>query len=115
MSVERAKRAAGEIQKELSQIIQTEMKDPRLGFLSLTDVELSPDLRHAKVFVSVLGTEKEKEVTVDVLQRAAGYLRSELGSRIRLRHVPELVFYQDNSIEHGAKIERLLRELEPEK
>jgi ribosome-binding factor A len=115
MSIQRAQRAAGEIKKELSRIIHTEMKDPRLGFLSLTDVELSPDLRYAKVFVSIMGTEREQTLTMEILERAMGFLRSELGSRIRLRYTPELSFHLDNSIEQGAKIEKLLRELENDK
>lgn len=115
MSIQRARRVGEEIKKELSQIIQTEMKDPRLGFLSITDVEASSDLRYVKVFVSIMGTEQEQTLTMGILQRAVGFLRSELGSRIRLRYTPELSFHLDNSIENGARIEKLLRDLEPGK
>ncbi|HQD40067.1 MAG TPA: 30S ribosome-binding factor RbfA [Bacillota bacterium] len=115
MSSQRSLRVAEEIKKELSQIIQSEMKDPRLGFLSVTDVEISQDLRYVKAFVSILGSDKEREVTLGVLQRASGFLRTELGKRVRLRHTPELSFHLDTSIEQGAKIEKLLRELESKK
>jgi ribosome-binding factor A len=115
MSIQRARRVGEEIKKELSQIIHTEMKDPRLGFLSITDAETSPDLRYVKVFVSIMGSEKEQNLTLEVLQRASGFLRSELARRIRLRYTPELSFHLDNSIENGARIEKILRELESEK
>ena len=92
MSSQRSLRVAEEIKKELSQIIQSEMKDPRLGFLSVTDVEISQDLRYVKAFVSILGSDKEREVTLGVLQRASGFLRTELASP-DLRHTPELSFH----------------------
>jgi ribosome-binding factor A len=112
MSGQRARRVAEEIKKELSQIIRSEMKDPRMGFLSVTDVEISADLRVAKVFVSIMGSEKEQALSMGILQRAVGFLRTELGKRIRLRYTPELSFHLDSSIAQGAKIDKLLRELE---
>ena len=87
------------------------LKDPRIGFVTVTGVDLSPDLRHAKVFVSVMGAEEQKKGTMEALGHAAGWIRHELGQRIRLRHLPELVFLPDVSQEYGEKIDRLLDEI----
>lgn len=96
---------------ETSAILQREMKDPRIGFVSVTDVELSADLRHAKIFVSVLGDAEAKTRTMAGLASAQGFIRTELARRIRLRHVPEVLFRMDESIERGARVERLLRQV----
>lgn len=108
MSGQRAQRMREGLKRETSEILRT-MKDPRIGFVSVTDVEVSRDLRHVKVFVSVYGDEDEKEATMDVLVNAQGFVRSELGKRIRLKHTPEIVFRADESIERGARINELLR------
>src|SRR3989454_11357515 len=100
---------------ELSELIRTRLKDPRIGFASITHVEVSGDLRHAKVFVSVMGTEKEQTATIQALKHATGFLRSQLASRITLRYMPELVFKLDTSIEQGTRILELIREIENEK
>jgi ribosome-binding factor A len=100
---------------ELSDLLRTRVKDPRVGFASITHVEVSGDLRHAKVFVSVMGTGKEQAATIQGLKHATGFLRSELASRISLRYMPELVFKLDTSIEEGARILELIREIENEK
>ena len=100
---------------ELSDLLRTRVKDPRVGFASITHVEVSGDLRHARVFVSVMGTEKEQAATIQGLKHATGFLRSELASRISLRYMPELVFKLDTSIEQGARILELIREIENEK
>ena len=97
--------------QEISAILQREMKDPRIGFASITDVELSPDLRHAKVFVSILGDAEAKASTMAGLENARGFIRKELGRRIRLRHTPEVLFRLDQSIERGARVQRLLRQV----
>jgi ribosome-binding factor A len=97
--------------EEISVILQREMKDPRIGFASITDVELSPDLRHAKVFVSILGNAEAKASTMAGLENARGFIRKELGRRIRLRHIPEVLFRLDESIERGARVQRLLRQV----
>jgi len=110
----RAERLAAAIQQEISQILR-EMKDPRLGFVSVTNVEVSPDLRYARVYVSVLGSPTEETATMETLQHAQGFLRSELGRRIRLRHTPEISFRLDHSIRHGARINELLRNLDTPK
>lgn len=84
-----------------------------MGFASVVRAEMSPDLRYAKVYVSVLGPEAEREETMAVLERAKGHVRSELGRRIRLYHTPELRFIMDDSLAHGDRIARILRDLDP--
>ena len=107
----RVERVAEQIKKELSQLIQAELKDPRIGFITLTGVEVTGDLSQARVFLSVLGSEEQKEETLKALARGKGFLRSELGKRIRFRHTPDLLFKFDSSIEYGSRIEALLDQL----
>lgn len=111
MAKVRVGRVGEQIKKELSQIIQTELKDPRVGFITVTGVEASSDLSQARVYLSVLGSDEQKEETLKALARATGFIRSELGKRIRLRHTPELLFKFDSSIEYGSRIESLLEQL----
>ncbi|OLD61313.1 MAG: ribosome-binding factor A [Armatimonadetes bacterium 13_1_40CM_3_65_7] len=85
------------------------MKDPRIGFVSVTDVELSADLRHAKVFVSILGDAEAKAETMATLGNAQGFVRRELARRIRLRYIPAVHFRLDESIERGVRVQHLLR------
>lgn len=108
-------RVAEEIKREVSSIIATEVKDPRLGMLSITDVDVSRDMSWAKVYFSVLGTEEEREKTLEGLNRAKGFVRSELAKRIRVRHTPEIIFLFDPSLEQGAKMDALLKTLQPSK
>ena len=110
----RQQRVAEAVRAELSQILQRELKDPRLGFASIVQVEMSRDLRHAKIYVSVYGSEAEREATLAALEHAKGFLRREITRRLRLRYAPELVFAADESIRHGARIAELLRELRRE-
>jgi ribosome-binding factor A len=102
------------IAAELSELLRNHVKDPRVGFASITHVEVSGDLRHAKVFVSVMGTEEEKAATMKGLKNAAGYLRHELATRIVLRYMPEINFKLDTSIEEGARILDLINKVEAE-
>ncbi len=111
MSKHRPNRLAETLKEEISQLIRVELKDPRLGFVTLTSVEVAGDLAHAKVYISVLGTEDEGKTSLEVLNRAAGFVRTEIGKRIRLRHVPAIVFVYDPSIEHGAHIMKLLKDV----
>ena len=111
MSKHRPNRLAETLKEEISQLIRVELKDPRIGFVTLTSVDVAGDLAHAKVYVSVLGTEDEGKISLEVLNRAAGFIRSEIGKRIRLRHVPAIVFVYDPSIEHGAHIAKLLKDV----
>ncbi len=99
--------------EETGVILQRRLRDPRVGFVSVTDVELSTDLRHAKIFVSILGDAATKERTMAALEGAAGFVRGELGRRVRMRFVPEVMFRLDDSIEHGARINALLRQVVP--
>jgi ribosome-binding factor A len=99
------------MKEEISDIIHRQLKDPRIGFVSVTDCEVSQDLSFAKVFVSVLGDENAKRGTMDALVSATGYIRSEFGHRVKLRHTPEIVFKHDNSIERGSRINKLLNDI----
>lgn len=99
---------------ELSDLIRTRMKDPRVGFTSITRVEVSGDYRHAKVFVSVMGSPEEQEQTMKVLHRATGFLRHELAGRLTLRYMPEILFKHDHSLEKGAHILALIQQVEQE-
>lgn len=99
---------------ELSDLLRTRLKDPRVGFASITRVEVSGDLRHAKVFVSVMGTTEEQVDTMRGLRNASGFLRHELATRVTLRYMPELVFKLDTSIEEGARILALINKVEQE-
>jgi ribosome-binding factor A len=103
------------IAAELSDLLRTRVKDPRVGFASITHVEVSGDLRHAKIFVSVMGEPAEQEATIKTLRHAAGFLRHELASRLVLRYMPELVFKLDTSIEKGSRILEMIKELENER
>jgi len=97
--------------EEISVVLQRQMRDPRIGFVSITDVELSADLRHAKVFVSILGDAEAKTRTMAGLRSARGFVRTELARRIRLRYFPEVSFRVDESIERGAHVDQLLRQV----
>ncbi|MFD1426261.1 ribosome-binding factor A [Kroppenstedtia sanguinis] len=107
----RASRVGEQVKKELSHVLQHEMKDPRVGFVTVTAVEMSGDLQQAKVFISVLGDEEKKKETLEGLEKAKGFLRTEIGRRVQLRHTPELIFKFDESIEHGQHISKLLEEV----
>ncbi len=112
---ERLGRLAQEIKREVSSILATEVKDPRLGMISITDVEVSRDLLVAKVYFSQLGGEEERERTLEGLERAKGFVRSELAKRLRVRHTPEIVFLFDPSLEQGARMDALLKSLQTSK
>ena len=96
------------------QLLQRDLKDPRVGFATITRVETSRDLGHAKVWVSVYGTDAEQSASIEALRYATPWLRRQLGERLRLRHVPELSIRADDSIESGDRVLRILRELESE-
>lgn len=108
----RRTRQVGEmLREELSDIIRREVKDPRIGFMSITSVEVPPDLRSARVYVSVLGTDEEREKTLEALRSAAGYIRHILKPRLRMRQIPELEFRDDRSMEYAEQISTALREI----
>lgn len=104
-------RLAEAIKQEVAQMLREELKDPRLGFATVTRVDVSPDLRYAKIFISVLGDEEEQASTIKALERAAGFVRSELGRRIRLRYTPEIAFKLDQSIAQGSRVLQLLNKV----
>lgn len=111
MSNVRANRVAEQMKKEVSEIIQRELKDPRIGFITVTDVDVTGDLQQAKIFITVYGEEEERRKTFDGLEKAKGFIRSETGKRIQLRKTPEISFEFDESIERGNRIETLIREM----
>ncbi len=104
---QRSDRVAEQIRRDLADLIRTELKDPRVGMISLTDVQLTPDYAHAKVFFTTLQSEHLEEIQAG-LKRASGFLRRELGRRIHIHTLPELHFVFDNSLEHGANMSLLI-------
>jgi ribosome-binding factor A len=113
MSV-RANRVGEQMKKELGEIISRKIKDPRIGFVTVTDVQVTGDLQQATVYISVLGDEKQRENTLMGLAKAKGFIRSEIGQRIRLRKTPEILFEFDESIDYGNKIDILLHQIHRE-
>jgi len=111
---QRTDRLDSQIRQELMQLLQREMKDPRIGFATITRVETARDLGSAKVWVSVLGTADEQQAALKALTDAAPWLRRQLGSRLTIRHVPQLVIRHDDSIEAGDRVLRLLNEIADE-
>lgn len=110
----RPDRVGEQIRQELSQIISQQLHDPGIGFLTLTRVKVTPDLQLARVHYTVFGDEKQRRESQQALERARPYFRRELGSRLRLRRVPELTFYYDKAIEHQDRIEQILLDLKKE-
>jgi ribosome-binding factor A len=110
MARKRVLRLNEQLKRELTQLLQFEVKDPRIGPLMVTDVEVSPDLYHAKVFVSVRGGEEERASAMEGLRAASGFLRTEIGRRMRIRRAPELHFSFDDTLAHAMHIEQLLQE-----
>ncbi|MEW9676671.1 30S ribosome-binding factor RbfA [Lentibacillus sp. L22] len=111
MSDLRANRVAEQMKKELGDILSRKIKDPRVGFVTVTDVEVTGDLQQAKIFISVLGGEQQKHDTLVGLAKAKGFIRTEIGHRIRLRKTPEIAFEFDKALEKGNRIETILRDL----
>ncbi|HET7319586.1 MAG TPA: 30S ribosome-binding factor RbfA [Nitrospirota bacterium] len=109
----RSERVSDQMKHEIADILMRKIKDPRIGFVTVTDVEVADDLRNAKVFVSVYGGDKEQ--TLKGLKSATAFIRLELGKRMRMRFIPELLFRFDSTLERGAHIMELLRELEEDK
>ncbi|MBD0334032.1 MAG: 30S ribosome-binding factor RbfA [Cyanobacteria bacterium Co-bin13] len=113
----RMARVASLIKREVSQMLMDGIKDDRVGagMVSVTDVDVSGDLQHAKIFVSVYGTEEARAETMTGLKAATGFVRSELGKRIRLRRTPEILFKEDRSVERGTRVLSLLSQLDQER
>lgn len=110
----RVNRVAEQMKKELGDIIFQKVKDPRIGFVTVTDVEVTGDLQNATIFISVLGDDSDKEATLKGLNKAKGFIRTEIGKRIRLRVTPEIEFEFDESIAYGSRIESLLTQVNNE-
>ena len=114
MSGRRRERVGDLLRDDVMEIIQREMSDPRLGFVSITHVEMSPDMHYARMMVSVFGTQEEQAQTLVALNNAAGFIRRLLAPRLRMRTIPELSFRLDTSMQHAEDVSRILRQLEPE-
>ena len=110
MAKKRIARVNEQMKRELITLLRHEVRDPRIGPVTITAVEVSPDLYHAKVFYSVLGDEDERRSSLEGLRAASGYLRGEIGRRMHIRRAPELHFTADNTIEHAMHIEKLLQQ-----
>lgn len=107
----RVHRIAEQMKKEMSDIIEHRLKDPRVGFVTVTGVDVTGDLQEATVYISVLGDEQKKAATLEGLAKAKGFMRSEIGKRIRLRKTPEIQFKFDRSVEYGNHIDQLIHDL----
>ncbi len=115
MTTQRQGRVQEALRQEISRIVQCEIKDPRLGFLTITKVDLTNDLRYARVYFSVLGELKDKELALKGLNSAKGYIKGLLADRIKLRFMPEIAFRIDDSLEHTQYIYDILNKLKKEK
>lgn len=112
----RKKRLEEDLKREITSILQLELKDPRVSRLTtVTDVELSGDLRYAKIFVSVLGSEEERKNTLEGLGKATGFIKSEIGKRVRLRYIPEITFNLDLSIQKGIEMAQIIKKVQEDK
>jgi len=116
VATQRQERVGQLLREEISRIIERQLKDPRIGgMITVTEVEVTPDLRHARVFISVLGSDDEARASFETLERAAGFIRSELAKQhLRLRYLPELEFRRDESLARGARIFELLEQVKRE-
>ena len=116
MSTHRIERVNTQIKREISELIQQHLRDPRLtDFIAVTEVSTSPDLKYSKIYVSSIGGKAEEQQVISALNSASGFLRSSLSKRMKMRYTPELHFAWDSSIEHGDKVLRLLDQIDAEK
>jgi ribosome-binding factor A len=115
MSSRRIARVEQLLKEELSRILQQELKDPRIGFITVTRVRVSADLGHARVFISVMGDAEAKENTMSGLESAVGFIQRVLGSRIKIKSLPRIEFYLDDSLDYGFRINEILDKIEAEK
>jgi ribosome-binding factor A len=110
----RPERVAEAIKEEISRIVRERVSDPRIGFLSVTKVEITPDLKSAKIFISVLGNKIDREKTFEGLKSASSFIRGQLGNSLDMRHVPEISFVHDKSIERASRVLNIMYKLERE-
>lgn len=112
MNKTRIRRIASELQKEISAIINGELKDSRIApITSVTEVDLTDDLQSAKIYISVMGTDWEKKETIEGLKHSKGFIKRELGKNMNLRHIPELIFILDEQLEKAMRMEQLISEV----
>jgi ribosome-binding factor A len=111
MQAKRSQKVAGQLKHEIGNILQTRIKDPLIGFVTITNVKLSDDLRYAKVYFSVLGNSEQKQNSLKGLNRARTYIQSEIGSHLRLRYLPVLSFYLDETLEYKEYIDGILKSI----
>jgi ribosome-binding factor A len=111
----RASRVGDQIQAELASLLTREVHDPGIGFLTITRVKVTPDLQQARVYYTTIGDDKAKRESARALDRATPFLKRQVGQRLRLKRVPELTFFYDESIEKGDRVERILQELQAER
>jgi ribosome-binding factor A len=110
----RSKKVEGQLKKEISTVLQEELKDPRIGFVTVTRIDLTGDLRHAKVYFSIMGDEDAQNAGMEGLQSAAGYIRKHVGEKLQLKYVPELSFRLDKSAEYSMNLEKTFERLKDE-
>jgi ribosome-binding factor A len=115
MSSQRPGRVQEAIRQEVSKIVQGEIKDPRIGFITITKVELAKDLRYAKIFFSILGEDKDKKLALKGLNNAKGYIKGLVADRVKLRFMPDIAFAIDESLEHTKHIYDILEQIKKEK
>ena len=111
----RPDRVGDQVRQELAELIAREVQDPGIGFLTITRVKLTPDLQQARVFYTAIGDDKQRGETAKALRRATPFLRRQVGRRLRLKHVPELQFFYDESIEQQDRIERIIQDIHTER
>jgi ribosome-binding factor A len=114
MAQQRQHRVGHLLREEISAIIQRELRDPRIGLVSITEASVSPDLRQARIFVSIYGDQDSKRASIEALNSAAGHIRAILSRRLEIRHVPDLEFALDDSLERGARVFELLERVRRE-
>lgn len=114
MSDVRVRKLQEYIKQEMSQMLMRGLKDPRIGFVTVTSVEVTGDLREATIYCSLFGSEEEKTASLRALKHASGHIRSEIGKNLNLRHVPEINFAQDTSLDYSMHIESLLNKIKEE-
>ncbi|GAC1384800.1 MAG: 30S ribosome-binding factor RbfA [Herpetosiphon sp.] len=111
----RTEQVGDEIQRILGEVVLSEMKDPRLGFVTITGVTMTPDLQRANVRVSIMGPPEERKATLQILERAKGFLRRQVGEQMSLRVVPQLVLHLDTSLDHAIRISEMLHDIEEDR
>lgn len=111
METERTRKVGIAIQKEFSEILQRELKDPRIGFVTVTRVKVTPDLKIANIYISIYGSAKERERTLQGLESAKGYIRNLFAKRLHIKFIPEIRFFYDKSIEEGIRISKIISKL----